>query len=80
MSEHHPGDVGGQKTLRTYWRNYFERTDTLVWVRYIHPNQPIVVQVADTADQVVDATDRTRLHDCKDELHKLLLEEARLPI
>jgi hypothetical protein len=26
------GDVGGQKTLRTYWRNYFERTDTLIWV------------------------------------------------
>ncbi|KAF1815983.1 ARF/SAR superfamily [Eremomyces bilateralis CBS 781.70] len=25
-------DVGGQKTLRTYWRNYFERTDTLLWV------------------------------------------------
>ena len=28
----HPGDVGGQKTLRTYWKNYFEKTDTLVWV------------------------------------------------
>ncbi len=26
------GDVGGQKTLRTYWKNYFERTDTLIWV------------------------------------------------
>ncbi|KAF2396272.1 ADP-ribosylation factor [Trichodelitschia bisporula] len=25
-------DVGGQKTLRTYWKNYFEKTDTLVWV------------------------------------------------
>lgn len=23
------GDVGGQKTLRTYWKNYFERTDTV---------------------------------------------------
>ncbi|KAI9892448.1 MAG: ADP-ribosylation factor-like protein 2 [Vezdaea aestivalis] len=28
----HLWDVGGQKTLRTYWRNYFERTDSLVWV------------------------------------------------
>lgn len=28
----HPGDVGGQKTLRSYWKNYFEKTDTLVWV------------------------------------------------
>lgn len=26
------GDVGGQKTLRTYWKNYFEKTDTLIWV------------------------------------------------
>ncbi|KAF1824102.1 ARF/SAR superfamily [Dissoconium aciculare CBS 342.82] len=25
-------DVGGQKTLRTYWKNYFEKTDTLIWV------------------------------------------------
>ena len=25
-------DVGGQKTLRSYWRNYFETTDGLVWV------------------------------------------------
>ncbi|KAK7722751.1 hypothetical protein SLS57_004956 [Botryosphaeria dothidea] len=28
----HAGDVGGQKTLRTYWKNYFEKTDTLIWV------------------------------------------------
>lgn len=26
------GDVGGQKTLRSYWRNYFEKTDVLIWV------------------------------------------------
>jgi ADP-ribosylation factor-like protein 2 len=25
-------DVGGQKTIRSYWRNYFEQTDALVWV------------------------------------------------
>jgi ADP-ribosylation factor-like protein 2 len=50
------GDVGGQKTLRSYWRNYFEKTDALIWV--------------------VDATDRPRLADCKDELGGLLLEEA----
>lgn len=25
-------DVGGQKTLRAYWRNYYESTDGLVWV------------------------------------------------
>jgi len=25
-------DIGGQKTLRPYWKNYFERTDGLIWV------------------------------------------------
>lgn len=25
-------DVGGQRSLRTYWKNYFESTDGLVWV------------------------------------------------
>lgn len=25
-------DVGGQRSLRSYWRNYFECTDGLVWV------------------------------------------------
>ncbi|KAH6897164.1 ADP-ribosylation factor family-domain-containing protein [Thelonectria olida] len=48
-------DVGGQKTLRSYWRNYFEKTDALIWV--------------------VDATDRLRIEDCRDELQGLLQEE-----
>jgi ADP-ribosylation factor-like protein 2 len=25
-------DVGGQSTIRSYWRNYFEQTDGLIWV------------------------------------------------
>ena len=25
-------DVGGQATIRAYWRNYFEETDAVVWV------------------------------------------------
>ncbi|WPT14472.1 ADP-ribosylation factor-like protein 2 [Picochlorum sp. SENEW3] len=25
-------DIGGQKSLRSYWRNYFEKTDALIWV------------------------------------------------
>ncbi|EIM20011.1 GTP-binding protein [Wallemia mellicola] len=25
-------DVGGQRTLRPYWRNYFEQNDGIVWV------------------------------------------------
>ncbi len=32
-------DVGGQKTIRAYWRNYFETTDGVIWV-------------VDSADQV----------------------------
>ncbi len=49
--------MGGQKTLRTYWKNYFEKTDTLIWV--------------------VDATDRERLDDCRQELKGLLVQEVR---
>jgi len=48
-------DVGGQRLLRPYWRNYFEQTDALVWV--------------------VDSSDRLRMDDCKEELHKLLQED-----
>ena len=25
-------DVGGQKTIRNYWKNYFEETDAVIWV------------------------------------------------
>ena len=25
-------DVGGQQTIRSYWRNYFEKTDGIIWV------------------------------------------------
>ncbi|KAI8868687.1 putative ADP-ribosylation factor domain-containing protein [Ramicandelaber brevisporus] len=25
-------DVGGQRTIRSYWRNYFEKTDGVIWV------------------------------------------------
>lgn len=25
-------DVGGQKSLRPFWRNYFEETDGVIWV------------------------------------------------
>lgn len=26
------GDIGGQTSLRPYWRNYFEVTDAVIWV------------------------------------------------
>jgi ADP-ribosylation factor-like protein 2 len=25
-------DIGGQKSIRLFWKNYFERTDGIVWV------------------------------------------------
>jgi ADP-ribosylation factor-like protein 2 len=25
-------DVGGQKSIRPFWRNYFEQTDGIIWV------------------------------------------------
>ena len=25
-------DIGGQKTIRPYWQNYFESTDVLIYV------------------------------------------------
>ena len=25
-------DIGGQRSIRSYWRNYFETTDGLIWV------------------------------------------------
>ncbi|GKT34352.1 putative multi-domain containing protein [Aduncisulcus paluster] len=25
-------DVGGQRTIRSYWRNYYEKTDGIIWV------------------------------------------------
>ncbi|KAI9348075.1 ADP-ribosylation factor family-domain-containing protein [Obelidium mucronatum] len=37
-------DVGGQKSIRSYWRNYFEQTDGLVWV----------VDSADTEERMLD--------------------------
>ncbi|XP_072042787.1 ADP-ribosylation factor-like protein 3 [Amphiura filiformis] len=25
-------DIGGQKAIRTYWKNYFDNTDIIIWV------------------------------------------------
>lgn len=25
-------DIGGQKTIQSFWRNYFEATDGMIWV------------------------------------------------
>ncbi|KAJ6191285.1 hypothetical protein N7519_001306 [Penicillium mononematosum] len=49
------GMLADKKHSDPDWKNYFEKTDTLVWV--------------------VDATDRLRVDDCRQELSGLLLEE-----
>lgn len=36
-------DVGGQKSLRSYWRNYFESTDGLIWVHTAHYTAVVMV-------------------------------------
>lgn len=28
----HIWDIGGQESLRSYWKNYFESTDGIIWV------------------------------------------------
>nr|XP_016434784.1 PREDICTED: ADP-ribosylation factor-like protein 2 [Nicotiana tabacum] len=58
-------DVGGQKAIRSYWRNYFEQTDGLAWAAPVW---------------VVDSSDLRRLVDCRYELHNLLKEEKLLYI
>jgi ADP-ribosylation factor-like protein 2 len=63
--EYRSGDVGGQRTLRPYWRNYFEQTDALVWV-------------VDSADQIRMSDCRDELHsllkeDVRERLHELPL-------
>jgi len=54
------GDVGGQKTLRTYWKNYFEKTDTLIWV----VDSTDVARLDDCRDELkkllLEEVDRTR--------------------
>ncbi len=44
-------DVGGQRSLRAFWRNYFEETDGLVWV----------VDSADTARAAESAAELAQL-------------------
>lgn len=50
-------DVGGQKSLRSYWRNYFERTDALIWV--IDSSDPI--RMNDCAEELADLLKDERL-------------------
>ncbi|KAI9017829.1 ADP-ribosylation factor family-domain-containing protein [Gaertneriomyces semiglobifer] len=62
-------DVGGQKSIRSYWRNYFEQTDGLVWV----------VDSADRSDRMDDCKRELR-ELLKEEVRTpLLFSNADLP-
>ncbi|KAJ9525266.1 hypothetical protein QJQ45_020791 [Haematococcus lacustris] len=84
-------DVGGQKTLRPYWRNYFEKTDGLIWVvdSAGKPGPSCEVHLGSTLSPIhLDLTCvrqagmsslpfpyLSRLEDCRAELAGLLQEE-----
>ena len=56
-------DIGGQKSIRSYWRNYFESTDGLIWV----------VDSGDREDRLQDC--KTELHSLLlEEVGRVLLD------
>ena len=69
-------DVGGQKTIRAYWRNYFEQVRVASMVLYDACGSDTAPQT-DGLIWVVDSADRRRLRDCKRELLALLGAEVR---
>ncbi|GLE05393.1 hypothetical protein PINS_up014406 [Pythium insidiosum] len=76
-------DIGGQKTIRPYWRNYFEQTDALVR-RAIPPFALCIVSDLGGASQiyVIDSADKRRLEETGLELATLLEEDklSNVPI
>lgn len=61
-------DVGGQKSIRSYWRNYFEQTDALVWV-------------VDSADRLrIDDCRQELLQLLQEEVGLLLYDQITLSI
>ncbi|XP_063718902.1 ADP-ribosylation factor-like protein 3 [Symsagittifera roscoffensis] len=50
-------DVGGQKNLRPFWRNYFDGTDVLVYVVDSHDTK----RLQESADCFLDCLDESKL-------------------
>ncbi|KAJ3034673.1 ADP-ribosylation factor protein 3 [Rhizophlyctis rosea] len=77
-------DIGGQKAIRPYWRNYFDNTDVLVHgLSSIH-SMPSINAKEDILYQIyiIDSADRRRLEETNallsgQEFHQLL-EEPKL--
>ncbi len=76
-------DVGGQQTIRSYWRNYFEQVRPACdWLLFWEDGVLMLSSVAcprqtDGLIWVVDSADKRRIEDCKKELHGLLNQEVR---
>lgn len=52
-------DIGGQKTLRPFWFNYFEKTDYLIWVIDILDNR--LMESLNLLQEIVRENDRINL-------------------
>ena len=49
--------IGGQKTIRPYWRNYFDRTDVLIYVVDSSDSK----RLGETATELTDLLQETKL-------------------
>lgn len=51
-------DVGGQKSLRPYWKNYFEKTDAIIWV----VDSSDMARLSDCKEELDKLLNEERLH------------------
>lgn len=65
-------DIGGQKSIRPYWRNYYDQTDALVSYRYRY--DMLIVMRYMIQIYVIDSADRRRVEETSVELQQLLDE------
>lgn len=64
-------DIGGQRKIRPYWKNYFENTDVLVQLRLLTGEALTnFFQI-----YVVDSADKKRLEETGIELYELLSDD-----
>ena len=68
-------DVGGQKSIRTFWKNYFERTEGLIWVVDCADRSRLGKYQIKIKIHKVVLTNVRNLGSCREEMHKLLQEE-----
>jgi len=57
ISHYYFNTLGGQKTIRPYWRNYFDRTDVLIYVVDSSDSK----RLGETATELSDLLQETKL-------------------